>query len=75
MSKTNNQTEDSLSTRLKSLKNLYNKHKVILDKISGLMLEPLVEQLKEAVKCKTGYFKNENGVYIYIKGIEVTNLY
>ncbi len=73
MSKTNNQTEDLLSMRLKSLKNLYNKHKVILNKISGLMLEPLVEQLKEAVKCKTGYFKNENGVYIYIKGIEVTN--
>ena len=73
MSKTNNQTEDLLNKCLRSLKALYNKHKVILNKTSGLMLEPLVEQLNEAVKYKTGYFKNEKGVYIYIKGIEVTN--
>ena len=50
-----------------------SEHREILDRISGLTCDKLLSDLQEAVKYKKGYYKNEKGDYIYIKGIEVTN--
>lgn len=58
---------------LNKLKVYSDAHKEILGKISGLTQDKLLEDLKEASKYEKGYYKNNNGVYIYVKGIEVTN--
>lgn len=48
-------------------------HKEILDRTSGLTQHILMEDLKEAAQYQKGYYKNANGVYMYVKGVEVTN--
>lgn len=48
-------------------------HKEILNRTSGLTTDILLKDLKDASKYKKGYYKNKKGVYIYVKGIEVTN--
>lgn len=48
-------------------------HKEILERTSGLTTDILLKDLKDASKYKKGYYKNKKGVYIYVKGIEVTN--
>lgn len=47
--------------------------KEVASDIKGLMLDKLIEDLQEAVKYKRGYYKNQKGEYLYVKGIEVTN--
>lgn len=58
---------------LNKLKAYSDTHKEILDKIRGLTADILLKDLKDASKYKKGYYKNKKGVYIYVKGIEVTN--
>lgn len=51
----------------------YITNKSIIDRMTGLTQEILLTHLKEAINYQKGYYKNGNGVYLYIKGIEVTN--
>ena len=45
----------------------------ILGKLKGLTIGVLEDQLKEAIKCNKGYYKNNKGHYVFVKGIEITN--
>lgn len=47
------------------------KHRCIYDDIKHLTSSRLNEDLKAAKKYEHGYFKNDKGVYIYVKGFEV----
>ena len=55
------------------LKDYAYAHKEILNRVSGLTMDILLKDLKDASKYKKGYYKNKRGAYIYVKGIEVTN--
>ena len=46
-------------------------NKAIYDNIKYLTISVLHEKLKFAKSIKCGYFKNDDGSYLYIKGIEV----
>lgn len=59
--------------RLKKLKAYSDTHEEILNRTSGLTTDILLKDLQDASKYKKGYYKNKKGVYIYVKGIEVTN--
>ena len=50
-----------------------SKYKEVMDEIVGLTGWILEEDLKDAVKYAKGYYKNNKGQYLFIKGIEVTN--
>lgn len=51
----------------------FKAHKEIIKEIDGLTEWKLFEDLKDAIKIQHGYFKNDIGEYLYVKGIEVTN--
>ena len=55
------------------LKKYVDVNKEIFDKTIGLTTDILLDNLKDAIKYEKGYYKNDNGVYIHIKGIEITN--
>ena len=65
--------EESVVMLMNKLETFISEYKEILDKMSGLTCDKLLSDLQEAVKYQKGYYKNEKGNYIYIKGIEVTN--
>ena len=65
--------EESVVMLMNKLETFISEYKEILDKISGLTCDKLLSDRQEAVKYQKGYYKNEKGNYIYIKGIEVTN--
>ena len=65
--------EESVVMLMNKLETFISEYKQILDKMSGLTCDKLLSDLQEAVKYQKGYYKNEKGNYIYIKGIEVTN--
>lgn len=69
----NNQGDEKLQKFLNKLKAYIDSNKEILDKTSGLTQDILLKDLKEASKYEKGYYKNNNGTYIFVKGIEVTN--
>ena len=48
-------------------------NKEICDEVRGLTPDILEKDLIDAAKFKKGYYKNKDGLYIYVKGIEVTN--
>lgn len=48
-------------------------HKEIINEIEGLTERKLFEDLQDAINIQHGYFKNDIGEYLYVKGIEVTN--
>lgn len=58
---------------LERIKEFANEHRDVLKEISGLTNYILIKQLQEACKYDRGYYKNDKGEYIYVKGIEVTN--
>jgi hypothetical protein len=68
--KTNNNLEMFIESKLKPY---VNEHEVILKNVCGLTPDVLLEDLNEASKYNKGYYKNELGVYMFVKGIEVTN--
>lgn len=51
----------------------FKQHNEIVNEIEGLTEWKLFEDLKDAIKILHGYFKNDIGEYLYVKGIEVTN--
>ena len=56
-----------------SIKKLMDENKEIVNEICGLEIETLYEHLQLAKKYNKGYYKNKDGEYIFVKGIEVTN--
>lgn len=66
-------TEEDWKKFSKDLKKFADANKDIVHELAGLTPHILEEDLKEALKYKKGYYKNENGLYVYVKGIEVTN--
>lgn len=69
-SKKNNSEWDKFLNKLKAYGDA---HEEILNRTRGLTTGILLKDLKDASKYKKGYYKNKKGVYIYVKGIEVTN--
>ena len=55
------------------IEEFFNKHEDVFKEISGLTYHILKDNLEEAVKYNRGYYKNDKGEYLYLKGIEVTN--
>lgn len=51
----------------------FKAHKEIIKEIEGLTEWKLFEDLQDAINIQHGYFKNDIGEYLYVKGIEVTN--
>lgn len=69
-----NDQENKKWKRLLNKVAAYNEaNKEILNRISGLTLGILLKDLEEASKYEKGYYKNKNGLYMYVKGVEVTN--
>lgn len=57
----------------KRIEDFVNQNKEISEEIEYLTVGILRKDLEEALKYDKGYYKNKKGLYIYIKGIEVTN--
>lgn len=51
----------------------FKAHKEIINEIEGLTEWKLFEDLQDAINIQHGYFKNDIGEYLYVKGIEITN--
>jgi hypothetical protein len=51
----------------------FKAHKEIIKEIEGLTEWKLFEDLQDAINIQHGYFKNDIGEYLYVKGIEITN--
>ena len=56
-----------------SINKLMDENKEIVNEICGLEIETLYEHLQLAKKYNKGYYKNKDGEYLFVKGIEVTN--
>lgn len=55
------------------LKSYASEHEDILKLADGLSTDKLLTDLKEAMKYHKGYYANSRSVFIYVKGIEMTN--
>lgn len=65
-----NKTIDEL---IKEIDEHYKKNEELYNEIDGLTHGFLERDLEEAVKYNRGYFKNDDGEYMFLKGIEVDN--